>query len=335
MHRLRESYGVGEAFFDRYFLRNAENSFVIALKRFMLWREGSFPNPRRKDELVRQFLEAELKDYYERGIFRLPQLGFSLTTRCTLRCRHCIALSQLFEHKGHFSHFTLTFADFRRQLDAILAGVDGIRSLYLHGGEPLLNPEVAEICAYAAAQEKIQLVELITNGSVPLSEPLLATLKQYADRIFLAVNDYSVNPALAGRLHKAEIVAQLDAHGIKRPLYTELSWLAQEPMRGQGRTPDENRQFLERCWCRHSLQILAGRLAICPKASMAELLKCVPPVPDDYLAIAEMAKNPRQALQEFYERDLFAVCGYCAPQTRIIPPAEQCVDIKDALLSVE
>lgn len=325
MRELQLRYGVDDIFFDRYFVRNAENRFVNALKRFMLWHEGHFPDPRKKLEHVRAHLADELADYYERGLFVIPQIGFSLTTRCTLRCQHCIALSPLFEQPAgaRFTHEMLSFEDYKAQLDELLAGVDGVRRLFLHGGEPLLNPDLAKIVDYSAAQDKITLVELITNGTLACSPELLDALERHKHKVYLAINNYSVNPALEGRLRYKEVIAALEARGIKHPLYSELSWFRQEPLRDRGMNTAEVRAALAGCWCRHSLQILGGVLAICPRASIGHRLGIVPTPDEDLIFLDGSVPDMRARLKDYYARDSFVACGYCAPQTDVIPPAGQ------------
>lgn len=325
MRELQKRYGVPQMFFDRYFIRNAENRFVNGLKRFMLWHEGHFLNPAKKLAYVKEYLAEELEDYYARGRFILPQIGFSLTTRCTLRCKNCIALSPLFWHpeNKNFKHEMLSFPDFKAQLDRLLAGADGLRRLFLHGGEPLLNPDIAEIADYSASNDKIELVELITNGTLECSPALLDVLEKHRDKIYLAINNYSVNPALKGRLKYDQIIAALNARGVKHPLYSELSWFRQHPLQDMGMNRDEVRSALAACWCRHSLQILGAVLAICPRASIGHRLNIVPTPEDDLIRLDGSVSDMRKALEDYYARDFFTACGWCAPQEEVIPPAEQ------------
>lgn len=316
----------GPAFFDRYFVRNAENRFVNDLKRFMLWREGHFQDPRKKLAITRKNLDREFASFYDENQFILPQIGFSLTTRCTLRCRHCIALSPHFENPGlPFAHHTLSFEAFKRQLDTVLSGVDGLRRLFLHGGEPLLNPELARITDYAAKQDKIELVELITNGTLECSPELLDALEQNRHKVYLAINNYSVNPALAKRLRYTGVIEALERRGVKHPLYSDLSWFRQEPLTEQGRSRAENRNFLANCWCRHSLQILDGVLAICPRASIGHRMGIVPTPEEDLIFLDRewTGEAMRRSLKDYYMYEDFAACAYCAPQKDVIPPAEQ------------
>ncbi len=191
MDALQKRYAVEDAFFHRYFIRNAENRFVNNLKRFMLWREGRFHNPKDKLRYVRTFLAEELENFYEKGQFVLPQIGFSLTTRCTLRCRDCIALSPLFdEARPSFIHIDQNAAAYRSELARIADGVDGVKRLFLHGGEPLLNKDLPDIVQASAECEKIELVELITNGTVVPSEALLDVMERYKHKIYLYKEDF-------------------------------------------------------------------------------------------------------------------------------------------------
>ncbi|MDR2668939.1 MAG: radical SAM protein [Desulfovibrio sp.] len=327
MDELQKKYEVDDSFFHRYFVRNAENRFVNNLKRFMLWREGTFHNPKEKLRYVKAFLVEELEDFYEKGRFVLPQIGFSLTTRCTLRCRDCIALSPLFEDRRlgrTFTHIDVTADEFRRELTAIADSVDGIKRLFLHGGEPFLNKDLPEIIECSAKCEKIELVELITNATVVPQEEVLEVIAGHKDKIYLAVNNYSQNPDLRNRLRYEEIIALLKERGIKHPLYSELYWYRQEPLQDQGYTPEKTRHMFAGCWCKHSLQILDGILAICPRASIGMLLGLFDAPAEDIVNLRKCdTSGLRQELLAFYRKDVYAACAYCAPQMDVIPPALQ------------
>ncbi|MDR2743634.1 MAG: radical SAM protein [Desulfovibrio sp.] len=327
MDELQKRYAVEDSFFHRYFVRNAENRFVNNLKKFMLWREGRFPNPREKLRHVRKFLADELEDFYEKGRFVLPQIGFSLTTRCTLRCRDCIALSPLFENRvpgRTFRHSDLTAGEFRRELTAIADGVDGVKRLFLHGGEPLLNEELPDIIEWSAGCEKVELVELITNGTVVPPERLLEAIARHRDKIYLAINNYSQNPKLRSRLRYEEIIALLKERGIKHPLYSELYWYKQRPLEDQGYAPEQARRMFAGCWCKHSLQILDGILAICPRASIGQLLGLLDTPPGDSINLRKKDNSGlRRELLAFYRKDVYAACACCAPQVDVIEPAIQ------------
>jgi organic radical activating enzyme len=304
MDDLKKRYGVGDSFFHRYFIRNAENSFVNNLKRFMLWREGSFHNPKDKLRYVRKFLAEELENFYEKGLFILPQIGFALTTRCTLRCRDCIALSPLYDQQRlgkKFDHIDLTIDECRRELSLITNSVDGVKRLFLHGGEPLLNKDLSAIVSVAAECEKIELVELITNGSIIPSGHVLDALEKHKHKVYLAINNYSKNQELQERLHYDEIIALLDERSIKHPLYSDMHWYRQHPLEDQGYTPERARQIFDRCWCKHSLQILDGILAICPRASIGLLLGLVDTPPGDIISLrGDNIGDLRQKFLAFY-----------------------------------
>ena len=100
----------------------------------MLWHEGHFLDPRKKLDYVRRFLVDELEDFYSKSRFCLPQIGFSLTTRCTLHCQDCIALSPLFEnpelHKNFYSHGPRLQRFLSGSSMPLPPGLDGIKRLF-------------------------------------------------------------------------------------------------------------------------------------------------------------------------------------------------------------
>jgi hypothetical protein len=330
MDDTREQRSVPDSFFHRYFIRNAENRFVNDLKKSMLWREGRFPNPRHKIRYVQKFLETERENFHEKGEFHLPQIGFALTTRCTLLCRDCIALTPLFNsgaREPQYRHIDLGIDDFKRDLTALTRSVDSVKRLFLHGGEPLMNGDLPEMAEFAAACDKIELVEIITNGTIIPSERLLDAIAAYRRKIFFAMNSYK-NPALKDRLKTAKITALLDERGIKHPLHADLRWYREEALKDRKYSPEQRRRLFENCWCKHSLQILDGKIAICPRASVALQLGLVETPPEDFIDLrkedkASDAGKLRRELIAFYSKDNFAACGFCIPQTELVEPAIQ------------
>jgi hypothetical protein len=167
-------------------------------------------------------------------------------------------------------------------------------------------------------------VELITNGAVVPSEDLLDVMERHSGKIYLAINNYSKNPELRERLRYDEIIALLDARGIKHPLYADLHWYRQKHLENQGYTLEQVRQSFDACWCKHSLQILDGILAVCPRASMGMLLGLVDTPPEDIISLrSNDAGTLRQEFLAFYRKDSYAACAYCAPQIEVIEPAIQ------------
>jgi organic radical activating enzyme len=328
MNDIRMRHNIPNSFFTRYFIRNAENRFVNDLKRFMLWREGYFPNPQKKLTFIKKFLENEIKDFYADGKFHIPQIGFALTTRCTLLCKDCIALSPMFntrEGKLTYKHVDLQFKNFQQELNMLTESVDSIKRLFLHGGEPLMNQDLIKIVESSAENVKVELIEIITNGTIVPQKELLDSIEKYKHKIYFAMNNYYKNPMLKNKLKTDKIFLLLDERGIKHPLNADLMWYRETPLIDQKYSQEQIEQLFESCWCKHSLQIMDGKISICPRASIGVQLGLVETPEDDYIDLAKQdsPENLRKKLINFYNKTSYAACGFCIQQNELVEPAIQ------------
>ncbi|REH38973.1 cyclic pyranopterin phosphate synthase [Paraperlucidibaca baekdonensis] len=89
---------------------------------------------------------------------RMNYLRLSLTDRCDLRCRYCMADDMRFLPREQ----TLTRAEIRRVAGVMVA--EGIGKIRLTGGEPLVRPDIISICEDLAALPGLNELVLSTNG---------------------------------------------------------------------------------------------------------------------------------------------------------------------------
>ena len=160
-----------------------------------------------------------MQDSFGRGI---TYLRLSVTELCNLRCRYCMPEEGVCK-KRHEEMLTQ-----EEMLQAVRAAASlGITKLRITGGEPLVKPNIVELCRGAAATEGIREVCLTTNGTllpqlaVPLREAGVKRLNISLDT--LDAEKYrritrlgSLEQALAG------IEAALDAGFEKIKLNTVL-----------------------------------------------------------------------------------------------------------------
>jgi cyclic pyranopterin phosphate synthase len=107
-------------------------------------------------------------DNYGRSI---TYLRLSVTELCNLRCRYCMPEDGVCK-KRHEEMLTQ-----EEMLTAIRAAASlGIRKLRVTGGEPLVKPNIVELCREAAATPGIEELCLTTNGTLlpKLAGPLKA-----------------------------------------------------------------------------------------------------------------------------------------------------------------
>ena len=100
---------------------------------------------------------------------QITYLRLSVTERCNLRCRYCMPADGICK-KRHDEMLTQeeTVAAVRA------AAALGISKLRITGGEPLVKPNIVDLCTKAAAVDGIREVCVTTNGTLlpKLAKPL-------------------------------------------------------------------------------------------------------------------------------------------------------------------
>ena len=298
-------------FLSRYFEKNAEQRYLMQVLEFMLWRRGQMILPPHRARVMQKFLQEEMEDFFDKGIFRIPQLQFLLTTRCSLRCKNCNAYMPWFgESRGH-AHHDISPEDFRRHLERLSTAVTGIRRFILIGGEPLLHPRLAELVQIALASPLVSVVEIITNGTLVPRPDVLEVLTRARDRVYFHISNNMANSALAA----------LKAHGIPYQMAPAPVWQEERPLAGRLDDAAVTAMF-DSCWIKRCVQVLDGQLAICPKASSGYELGMAEKTPGELVDLRS-GEDVRSQLLAFYQKPFFDVCRACARIDKEVLVAEQ------------
>ena len=100
---------------------------------------------------------------------QITYLRLSVTERCNLRCRYCMPADGICK-KRHDEMLTQ-----EETIAAVRAAATlGISKLRITGGEPLVKPNIVDLCTKAAAVDGIREVCVTTNGTLlpKLAKPL-------------------------------------------------------------------------------------------------------------------------------------------------------------------
>ncbi|MCY4396737.1 MAG: radical SAM protein [Rhodospirillaceae bacterium] len=119
------------------------------------------------------------------GLRALEALWFNTGTLCNLACTNCYIESSPANDRLSY----LTAEEVGGYLDEIARGGLPVRTVGLTGGEPFMNPEIADILERILAAGHEALV--LTNAMRPMmrhAEALLALRKRFGDRLALRVS---------------------------------------------------------------------------------------------------------------------------------------------------
>lgn len=255
------------------------------------------------------------------GRIDVPQIEFNITTKCTLRCKHC---SNFIPQVKPEEHCIILMDEFKVQIDNLLRAVNEVKNLLLIGGEPLLVKNLDEYLAYAASKKKIKRVWIVTNGTLLMNDSLLKTAIKYKKKLTIWVSNYSKNPELKTRLKHDELLKQIKDNSLDYDYVQDLTWGYTSPLNVQ-KLREDSRQYFEECG-NNCVAVFGGKIYVCPRAGVFALKGIYSPELNEVIDL-NIENNPKilkKKLIDFYSRECFSACNYCTiledrAQDRILP----------------
>lgn len=262
----------------------------------------------------------EVLEYHILKKIYIPQIEFTLTTRCTLKCKNCtnyIPTLNTSEQK------LLSINDFKNQLDNLCESVHKIRNLLLIGGEPLIVKNLNEYLEYAAANKKVDNVWIVTNGTMLLTPELIKSIKKYSKKVMIWISNYSKNPELDHILKQKELFEQINNANISYYFDEHLTWWPTSPYPTKKFRNNDFNYFLS---CNNPcVAVFCGKIFICPRAGVFAIKKLYKQKKNETFDLNY--KISKRDLIDFYSKDYFEACDYCSILEDFsqppVPPAEQ------------
>lgn len=149
-----------------------------------------------------------------------------ITTRCTLRCRECNNLMPYYTSPKDYS-----FNEIALWIDNVCDAVDEWICCELVGGEPFLHCDLFKILSYALEKDKIQRVELTTNGSIVPKTDILELLKN--DKVFVKISQYT------NLIDSKKITKVFDQYKVFYSVMENLRWTKTGNLRKRNRSKSD------------------------------------------------------------------------------------------------
>lgn len=244
-----------------------------------------------------------------------PSIGLLLTERCSLNCKNCTSLIPYFKQPVHYAAEAIVRSA-ARMLDAYTA----IDELTLVGGEPLLHPDLLDICRQLR-RYKIQKIAIITNGTIVPKDETLREIDGLG--IYFQISDYG------DIAHKEEFMAACDRNDvIYEILDQDITWYRIAPPEKHGRDKTENQRIYKNCIWNHCNTIQDGILTACPYIGSLKRLKPECVEPQNYIDLLDSSVKNEELfafVQRMYqEQEGMPLCDYCSVnQAAAVPRAEQ------------
>ena len=113
-------------------------------------------------------------------------VDMTITTKCTLNCRHCNLFIPYHKEQINFS-----LDEMKESIDLFFERIDYVTYFGLIGGETFLNPQLEEFIEYLGENYRSQIgrITVVTNGTVKPKDSLLQAIKKY--EMYLSISDYT------------------------------------------------------------------------------------------------------------------------------------------------
>lgn len=125
-----------------------------------------------------------IKEYESVGPV-LNQIEFHLADHCNLNCRGCAHFSNLVKESVYAD-----YGQFNRDIHKLSEYFSQIKTIYLLGGEPLLNKDIGKFIQSARDAFPYSCITVVTNGILllTLSEDLINLIKE--NDVLISISDY-------------------------------------------------------------------------------------------------------------------------------------------------
>lgn len=262
------------------------------------------------------------KDIYFR-YFEVP-----ITTRCSLNCAECNNLIQFYEQPQNFKA-----ADILRDIKRICSVTEKIVMVRILGGEPLVHPELAYILNGLTEIDKIQQVQIVTNGTLLFNEECISIIRN--KKFSVDVSNYGVHS-----VKYKQLIEQLKENKICYITQSRRKpWRSLSSCKCRRRNENELKNIFASCRedC-HSL--LNGELHLCARSAHGTDLGVMAKKEKEYVNV-RAASGKKELQKEIYDllnRKSISACNYCdvyrVDSMKVVPSAEQ-ISKADALIRMK
>jgi len=237
----------------------------------------------------------------------IPSMGVIVTNRCTLSCKGCNHLRDLYEPSDNVTFSVDVIID---DLKKIISAVDLIEKLVIVGGEAFVHKDIVEILKRIIELPKIGYIQIITNGTVILKDERIYELLKHP-KVLIEVSGYG--DRIPERLQKNvnNFIKKLDEFDIVYDYVETLTWFDFGDFEYRNYSPEEHLRVYETC-CFISNDLFDGKMYKCSRSVFATHLKKIRDYPSDYVDIRALpADILRKRLKSYLAFGKPMVCQHC------------------------
>jgi len=242
-------------------------------------------------------------------------LEIPITTKCSLRCKGCSNLIPCYNKQSDYDINTLI-----KSIKMFLECINNIVYVRLLGGEPFLSRNLYRVIKELLKSDKIQRIEVVTNGTIiPKELRLIKILRD--SRIIVCISDYPI-------VDNNKLILFLKENNINYRLDKMKFWMDYgSPVKRNKSEKELIKQFHN---CSNICKsLINGQLHLCPRSSHGVDLGIIKDNSDDYLDLLDKnltIMEKREKINKLFEKKYIIACDYCdfgTSKCKKIPVAEQ------------
>lgn len=255
-------------------------------------------------------------------MFTMPKLAFYVTLRCNLKCRLCAVYAPYYKEPFH-----PTLEYLNQCIDQYFKVVERVRLFSVSGGEPLLRNDLPRVIEKIHQYEdRIDRLEIITNGTIIPSDELIDSLRKFEIELNFLVDDYgrdkSVNALVASekfRKIKDAKVTLRDYHSNEMHCggWVDYGISSDSPLPPK-KSADEAKCLFAKCSYPQKLDfctsMVNGKLYSCTQLRRLIELGVIAPDPSEVFDLFDPSQSPESIwarIKALYDVDMLSACAYC------------------------
>ena len=244
----------------------------------------------------------------------IPRISIPVTTRCTLNCDKCaVHIPDLKCCRDIPTDILLN------DIRSLLSCVDNIYDISLSGGEVFLHPDLDAIVRTCDMPDKVDSINVVTNGTVIPDAKTLAALRDA--KVIVKITRYS--EALQPHVEKLKSILKENQVSY---IHTSGAYWNDIGSFGQRKAGSEKRRF-SICVQQLCYPLYNGKLHLCLESATLMEEGLVPDCKEDYIDLrATCPAAFREQFEKLLKRRAISACSYCLGHTYKsprVPVAEQ------------
>jgi hypothetical protein len=246
---------------------------------------------------------VELRQTLQARALRIKRIALVITTRCTLRCPHCVHLNSSYTERKDFS-----VEQVLASMGRVFHVAESVDAVSVMGGEALVHPDLCPILEALCDEKRLGEVSLTTNGTLLPAGPVLAALKHPRVRVF--ISNY---PALVAP-NTAKLIEILEEQGIRYDVApAEKPWVDAGGTEIRKRNEGELAEMYARCLFAACPTLLGGKLYNCPRNANAAYQGLIPMELSGGISLdgADDQALKEQIIETLYVHEQISCCDRC------------------------